>query len=269
MDEMNQPFSDRFGYREGSEPEITVREDAPAAIREGLIVVAQDTGMATEGLLRIACKVLRKTKKSKNDFNYTYEDELHEIITNARWYRIYDICEKIYEFLIGYENSDPRADQFEHELNLIFRDHGVGWQMQDGKVLARGSEEFSQSSSAAIVAMQNVGNSTAAKEMREALADISRRPEADITGAIQHAMAALECVARNLSESKGTLGEIIPKLNLPKPLDTALEKLWGFASERGRHLHKDRQPKFEEAELVVTIASGICTYLIRTNNSRD
>jgi hypothetical protein len=267
MAEMNQPFSDRYGYREGSEPEITVREDAPEAIRDGLIVVAQETGMATGGLLRIACKMLRKIQKSNDNFNYTYEDELHEIITNAKWYRIYDICEKIYEFLIGYDNSDPRADEFEHQINLLFREHGVGWQMQDGKVLARGSEGFSQSSSAAIVAMQNAGNSTAANEMHEALADISRRPKADVTGAIQHAMAALECVARNVSESKGTLGEIIPKLDLPKPLDEALIKLWGFTSERGRHVHEGREPLFEEAELVVTIASGICTYLLSTKKS--
>jgi uncharacterized protein YoaH (UPF0181 family) len=267
MAEMNQSFSDRYGYRESSEPEITVREDAPEAIREGLIVVAQETGMATGGLLRIACKALRKIRKSDDNFNYTFEDELHEIITNAKWYRIYDICEKIYEFLIGYGNSDPRADEFEHQLNLLFREHGVGWQMQDGKVLARGSEGFSQSSSAAIVAMQNAGNSTAANEMHEALADISRRPKADVTGAIQHAMAALECVARNVSESKGTLGEIIPKLNLPKPLDEALIKLWGFTSERGRHVHEGREPLFEEAELVVTIASGICTYLLSTKKS--
>ena len=111
MAEMNQPFSDRYGYRESSEPEITVREDAPEAIREGLIVVAQETGMATGGLLRIACKALRKIRKSDDNFNYTFEDELHEIITNAKWYRIYDICEKIYDFLIGYGNSDPRADE--------------------------------------------------------------------------------------------------------------------------------------------------------------
>jgi hypothetical protein len=269
MAEMNQPFSDRYGYREGSEPEITVREDAPEAIREGLIVVAQETGMATGGLLRIACTTLRKVQKSNNDFNYTYEDELHEIITSAKWYRVYDICEKIYKFLIGYDNSDPRADKFEQQLNLLFREHGVGWQMQDGRIMARGSEIFAQSSSTAIVAMQNAGNQTAANEMREALADISRRPEADVTGAIQHAMAALECVARNVTERKGTLGEIIPNLDLPKPLDEVLVKLWGFTSERGRHVHEGREPRFEEAELVVTVASGICKYLLNTKNTED
>jgi hypothetical protein len=267
MAEMNQSFSDRYDYRERSEPEITVREYAPEAIREGLIVLAQNAGMTTGGLLRIACTTLLKIQKSTGNFNYTYEDELQEIITATKWYKVYDLCEKIYAFLVHRTYIDARADEFESQLNFLFRENGVGWQMLDGKVLARGSEGFSQSSSAADVAMLNAGNSTAANEMREALADISRRPKADVTGAIQHAMAALECVARNVSESKGTLGEIIPKLDLPKPLDEALIKLWGFTSERGRHVHEGREPLFEEAELVVTIASGICTYLLSTKKS--
>jgi len=37
---------------------------------------------------------------------------------------------------------------------------------------------------------------TAKTEIREALNDLSRRPTPDITGAIQHSLACLECVAR-------------------------------------------------------------------------
>ena len=259
-------FSDRNGYRR-EEPEISVREDAPEAIRVGLIMLAYRGELSPEGLRRIICDALLRRPDPNNWGESNVRREIDGLIDSIEWFKVYDIAESVFEFLHRPPHHDGRADNFEYQLNLLFREHGVGWQMQDGKVLARGSEGFSQSSSAAIVAMQNAGNSTATNEMREALADISRRPQADITGAIQHAMAALECVARNVSKSKGTLGEIIPKLDLPKPLDEALRKLWGFTSERGRHVHEGREPLFEEAELVVTIASAVCTYLIRTNKT--
>lgn len=77
-------------------------------------------------------------------------------------------------------------------------------------------------------------------------------------------MAALECVAREFAGSTETLGKIIPNLGLPKPMDEALIKLWGFTSEQGRHIREGRNPRHEEAELVVIIAAAMSTYLIRT-----
>src|SRR5207237_803048 len=77
------------------------------------------------------------------------------------------------------------------------------------------------------------GKETAHNELQEALKDISRRPEPDATGAVQHSMAALECVAKDVTgEHKATLGQILARhaTVVPKPLDVAVDKLWGFAS---------------------------------------
>jgi hypothetical protein len=65
-----------------------------------------------------------------------------------------------------------------------------------------------------------------------------------------------------------TLGPLIGVLCLPKPLDSALEKLWGFASEQGRHLREGRSPRFEDAELVVTVSSAVSVYLLRTSGNQ-
>jgi hypothetical protein len=152
---------------------------------------------------------------------------------------------------------------FERRLNLLFYEHGVGWQMKNGVIVARGSEPFELATRDAAQIMRDAGTPTAANELHEALRDISRRPSADVTGAIQHAMAALECVAREVDGTTDTLGKIIGRLSFPPPLDTALHKLWGFASEQGRHIQEGREPRFEEAELVVTVASSVSTYLLR------
>jgi predicted DNA binding CopG/RHH family protein len=101
-----------------------------------------------------------------------------------------------------------------------------------------------------------------ALEIHEALHDISRRPKPDRTGAIQHAIAALECTAREVTgEPNATLGALIPKLNLPKPLDVATEKLWGFASDRTRHMREGKGVSDDEAELIVSVSCAVSAFL--------
>jgi hypothetical protein len=96
--------------------------------------------------------------------------------------------------------------------------------------------------------------------------DLSRRPAPDVTGAIQHALAALECVARDATgERSATLGKILARnpYLVPSPLNTALDKLWGFASEQGRHLREGREPTYDDAELAVQVVSVVARYLSR------
>ena len=78
----------------------------------------------------------------------------------------------------------------------------------------------------------------------------------------------LECVARDADGSADTLGKIISRLDIPAPLDGALHKLWGFASEQGRHIQEGRDPKFDQAELVVTVASAVSVYLLRQSQAK-
>ena len=83
-------------------------------------------------------------------------------------------------------------------------------------------------------------------------------------------MAALECVARVCcGDEKSTLGEILKRYRdlIPKPLDEAVTKIWGFASENARHINEGREPTIEEAELVVTMVAGVSTYLSKKHRA--
>ncbi|CAG0941078.1 hypothetical protein BROC_01266 [Candidatus Brocadiaceae bacterium] len=76
----------------------------------------------------------------------------------------------------------------------------------------------------------------------------------------------MECVAREITgDKKLTLGELIKKNReiVPAPLDTVIEKMWGFSSEQGRHLQEGKEPAFEEVELLVGLSASISTYLAR------
>jgi hypothetical protein len=130
----------------------------------------------------------------------------------------------------------------------------------------RGSETFEESVNSAVGQLATCGCVTAQNELHEAIRDLSRRPNPDITGAMQHSMAALECVARKVcGEGKATLGEIIKRYNgiIPRPLDGAISKAWGYASENARHVSEGKAPTFEEAELIVGIVASLSTYLAK------
>lgn len=262
---MNGPgssFPDRFGYQ-APEAEITIREGAPTPVRDGILMAGYAAGLVPDTMRAILCQVLLLRPDQNNWSASNVEREVSALIDEAPWYRIYDFAERLYAEIGTRDFTGTQQARFEAQLNQLFRERGVGWEMKQGTLVARGSEAFALATGQATEVMRQHGAPTASNEIHEALRDISRRPQADVTGAIQHAMAALECVARDVGGTTATLGPIIRKLGLPAPLDQAVEKLWGFTSEQGRHILEGRQPQFEEAELVVTTASALSVYLLR------
>ena len=181
---------------------------------------------------------------------------------------MYDIIEGFYHYCAEGSPTTPAnaASDFEEYINGFFREEGIGWKLADGRIVSRGSEDFETGIERAVVALEEVGHQTARSEIHQPIADLSRRPEPDLTGAIQHAMAAMECVAREYCDDpQPTFGKLIGRYPdmLPRPLDQGVEKAWGYASEMGRHIREGRMPEREAAELIVGIAATVSTYLTR------
>ena len=261
-------FSDRHGYRE-TDAEITVREDAPPSLREAILAIADRVGMSPSGMRRILCQELLARPDPNNWSEYpNISYEVNNLICRCRWYKVYDIAEALYD---DFASSDKdRSRQFEDQLNQYFREYGIGWEMQDGRVLIRGSANFSHATKEAVDSLTLTGRDVAASEVREALRDISRRPEPDVTGAIQHVIAALESTARDvIGKPNLTLGQIVRHLELPAPLNTAVVKLWGYASDRARHVREGQTVATSEAELIVSVACALCTFLSKRADIDD
>jgi hypothetical protein len=75
-----------------------------------------------------------------------------------------------------------REAEFAERLNALFEDLGIGWQMIDGQIVTRGDQEFERVVAQAAFQIEAAGLRTAKTEVEEARADLSRRPEPDITG---------------------------------------------------------------------------------------
>jgi hypothetical protein len=266
---------DRFSSRLGFAPddaEITIREDAPYELRGVIVDIAYQAGLSPHEVRSVVCQALRRREDPSNWSASNVENELRQQLDSCRWYEVYDIIEALYAELAAQERtghpfgSTENTQIFEREVNAYMRREGIGWQLTQGKIETRGEEAFERTVAEARDRLTAADRSTAAQEIHEALKDLSRRPEPDRTGAIQHALAALECVARDATgESKATLGDILKRYPdlIPRPLDAAVDKLWGFASEQGRHLREGREPQREEAELAVHVSAAIIGYLTR------
>ena len=104
------------------------------------------------------------------------------------------------------------------------------------------------------------------QEIQEALIDLNRKPKPDVTGAIQHATAAVECILRNITgEHNATLGQILKKrkdIILP-PLNILVEKAWGYASDKARHVREGVILDYSEAEFVVTQFISVANFLTK------
>lgn len=261
-------FSERHGYQP-PEAEITIRHEAPDELRAVVIDIAYECGLDPSDLRASICRLLRKRPDPNNWSEYpNIDSEVHCLMQDCEWYEVYDVIETIAASLARkiLRDGSPAQGHFVAELDRYFRRRGIGWQLVDGMIETRGPEGFELALKDASTALLDSGRTTAANEIHQALVGLSRRPQPDITGAIQHALAALECTARDVcGDPKSTLGALLkanPGLVSP-PLDGALEKLWGFASEQGRHLREGRLPAYEDAELAVHTAAAVCRYLAR------
>ena len=259
-------FSMRHGFGHVTNTEITVRHDAPYELRGAVVELSYLCGIQPKSLRSIICRVLLKRPNPNNWSEYpNIDEEVRNLIDDCIWYRVYDVAEAIYQRMSETPFSyDPV--KYQSKLNMFFIENGIGWQMIAGKVEVRGPETIQEAVNTTKSLMNSSGLDTAQRELHEALMDLSRRPDPDISGAIQHSMAALECVAREVTGNpKATLGEILKRnsMLIPKPLDGAVAKAWGFASEHARHIREGRLPSYEEAELIIGLCASVSTYLLK------
>ena len=265
---MAERFSDRQGYRLAL-AQITVREDAHPSLRDAIPLIAKDVGMTPHAMREVTCAALLKQPDPENWSAYpNVWQEVCDHVQEAPWYRVYDIAESMHAKLAETNPMDSEPpDRFRLRLNEFFMEHGIGWELCNGQIIHRGSAVFAKSTREVPDILVKAGYSRAGNELNEALKDISRRPKPDITGAIQHTMAALEATAHEVTgQVNPTLGRLVPQLDLPRPLDQAVSKLWGYASERCRHIREQEDVDNSEAELTVSISGALCEFLIQRDS---
>lgn len=264
-------FSTRHGFQ-GADAEITITRDAPEDLRAVLVDIAYEAGLTPHTMRDTVCRVLRVREDRGNWSPFPNVDsEVRRHLDSCEWFEVYDVIEATYSHLLEHveppqysEQAQLRPAHFKEEMNSFLRRRGIGWQLVNLELQVRGAEGFQAAVASATSTLNTAERATAVRELQEALHDLSKRPDPDLTGAIQHAMAALECVMREAcGDPSGTLGSLIARFKgtIPPPLDQAIEKMWGFASERGRHIREGQKLDQAEVALIVHTAAAVASYL--------
>jgi hypothetical protein len=262
-------FSRRYGFEKPST--IKIREDAPEAIRAAVIVIADRLGVGFKEIREVVCAALRTMPKERENWGPSnVMSEVRELVGHCPWYKVYDLCEEFYRALGGGSpyGPSPKAAEFETGINHEFEVQGIGWKIQGGSVKWRGADECEASLQRAEEALRSADLESPASRFREARRCLSQRPDPDVKGAISHAIAALEGLARTILGGSRTFGEMVKLLQLPSPLNRAAGPLWGYASEWARHENRDRVPTTWEAELVYSICAAFINFLSEKHKDR-
>ena len=163
------------------EIEITVRNDAPPVLRQQILPILEECGM---GLRDIRTLVCRKCMVEENPNNWGendfMRDEIKGILEKCPWYYVYDVVEGGYEKIV----NRNKKEEYHKKVNELFSATGIGWKLNQGILEVRGDKGFEVLLKQCEVKLGNEGLKKSSNEIKEALRDISRRPDPDITGAI-------------------------------------------------------------------------------------
>lgn len=280
---MIKPFSERHPHVEHEAP-VTVRDDAPRALRDALPILAEQLGLRPSAQRQIVCDILLKAPDPDNWSEWpNVANEVAGLVKECPWWHVYDIAEAFWAALgeLRHEgwhvsrSATPNEKQveFAEKLNGLFRARGIGWHLQEDGVIETRGGTLTQT---ALTSTQNLiersGWSKTLRELEQAHADLSRRPEPDVTGVIQHASAALESVVRQITGSSQTLGQAAKQIDysryppvLRDVLQTTLTKLYGYASSDqggGRHGSEAIQVDRADATFFLGLVGCAIEYLM-------
>ena len=95
MDSIDTRFSDRFGYQ-APEVDIIVREDAPTAVRDGILMLGYGGNLDPSSMRDLLCQVLLTRPDLNNWSPENTRREVSQLMDAAPWFNVYDIAERIY-----------------------------------------------------------------------------------------------------------------------------------------------------------------------------
>ncbi len=138
-------FSERHGFAPQAVP-ITIGQDAPAELRGLIPRLAYDCGFKPETLRPLVCSVALRAQDTGNWSEPNIEAEVRVVLDQCDWFEVYEIvwaiAARLEEWDGNLSDEDGRLDVFTLRINRALRQHGIGWQLINGRVEVRGGEVF-------------------------------------------------------------------------------------------------------------------------------
>jgi hypothetical protein len=265
-------FSKRYNLR--PTPEGLMYGDVPERARVGLYhLVEQFFGEEHQGsylaLYGEICVALR-IPRERGLANYGASLVIERLIKTCEWGQFYDICEVMWAYLPS-ENWRKDRNEFSDQMNALFREESLGFEIRDGKVEKVGSAFVDAEVKEARYLLKEPEFRGADEHFEKAIKALNIRPKPDAENCVKDAVAAMESVGRVIvKDEKALFDDIIKdfakKEIIPKPLDQAIQKIYAYRGNEPGVAHGAVGPSkvtADEAEFVLAMSAAIIIYLVK------
>jgi len=268
-------FSKRYGLR--PTPEGLMYEDVSEQARVGLYHMVeqffyQEHINAYLDLYNKICVALRIPRQRMLD-DYHASLAIEKLINKCEWWQFYDICEVMCQTL---ENQHPHIweeklrDDLPVQINTLFREEQLGFELRDGKVEKVGSGFIDAKVKEARYLLKEPEFKGADKHFEKAIKALNVRPNPDVENCVKDAVAAIESVGRIIvGDEKALLDDIIKDMSkkgiIPKPLDQTIQKIYAYRGDQPGIAHGlvgASKVTTDEAEFVLAMSAAIIIYLV-------
>lgn len=191
---------------------------------------------------------------------HTYK-YLRKYFFECEWFEVYDFLEFVVQH---YQFKGDGEAQFADLVNTVLERELSAYRLIKGEFAQITSE---QEITAIEEAIENTSSPVAA-HLQRALELLSDRTAPDYRNSIKESISAVESIASRITKSKGTLGQLIKKLNdetdLHPALQSAFSSLYGYTSDEGgvRHaLMEAQRVDFHDAKFMLVICSAFIGFI--------
>ncbi len=192
---------------------------------------------------------------------------VEKLIMNCDWWQFYDVCEVLWQ---GLEGKGER-DRLSNEINILFREEHLGFELRDGKVEKTGSAFTDARVKEARYLLKEPEFKGADQHFEKALKALNTRPNPDVENCIKDAVSAIESVGRIIvNDDKALLSDVIKSMTrneiIPKPLDEAIQKVYAYRGDQPGVAHGlvgKSKVTIDEAEFVLAMSAAIIIYLVK------
>lgn len=267
-------FSKRYGLM--PTPEGLMYEDVPERARTGLYhIVTQFFDNKYVSLYNILCVALRipvnRHVQTSPTPDFRASLEIEKLIKDCQWWQFYDMCEVLWQALKYKNERNILLD----EINALFREEHLGFELKEGKVEKTGSGFIDARVKEVRYLLKEPEFKGADEHFEKALKALNTRPNPDVENCIKDAVAAVESVGRIIvNDEKALLSDIIKEMAknkiIPKPLDEAIQKIYAYRGDQPGVAHGlvgASKVTIDEAEFVLAMSAAIIIYLVKKRNN--
>lgn len=180
---------------------------------------------------------------------------------DAEWYEVYDFIEFV---AANYERYQFR-DNFMESCNLALEREVSAYRFVNGVVARITEQQEVEEIEEALARAQGPVQT----HLRRALELLASREQPDYRNSIKESISAVESlVALTLKDNKGTLGQLLKRLEdeikLHSALKSAFSSLYGYTSDEGgiRHaLLEAESVRFEDAKFLLVVCSAFVNFV--------